>query len=36
MCRVPVPEGTTAERGEDILSGSEIDSDLQKAHDCAD
>jgi hypothetical protein len=31
-CRVPVPEGTIAERVEDILSGSETDSALQKAH----
>ena len=31
-CRVSVPEGTVAEKVEDILSGSETNSALQKAH----
>jgi hypothetical protein len=31
-CRVPVPEGTVAERVEDVLSGSETDNALLKAH----
>ena len=31
-CRVPVPEGTIAEKVEDILSGSETDNLLHKTH----
>jgi hypothetical protein len=31
-CRVPVPEGTIAERVEDMISCSEKDNSLQKTH----
>jgi hypothetical protein len=31
-CRVPVSEGRVVEKIKDILSGSETDSALQKAH----
>jgi hypothetical protein len=31
-CRVPIPKGTIIDRVKDILSGSETDCALQKAH----
>jgi hypothetical protein len=31
-CKAPVLEGTVAEKVEDILSGSETNSALEKAH----